>query len=281
MALVAEGVRVARWMADLESRHLAGLRFAEVSRALRALSSAYVERRHRLGRGAALDGAGKRAAFALFYGPLHFMTVRHVVPALGAAKPPVMRVLDLGCGTGVAGAAWALACDGAPQVAGVDLHPWAVEEARWTYEALGVTGRARQADLSHARIPPAGAVLAAFTLNELPGARRDAVLARLLDAAAAGSRVLIVEPIARSASPWWDEASRAFRSAGGRDDEWRFPATLPDVVKRLDRAAGLRHQQITARTLYLAGDPSTSLGAGRRRATGDGEGGRMIYGGDL
>src|SRR6266511_1038147 len=35
------------WVSELEKRHLADLRIAEVTRALRALSSAYVERRHR------------------------------------------------------------------------------------------------------------------------------------------------------------------------------------------------------------------------------------------
>src|SRR5262245_58859924 len=35
------------WLAALETRHLANLRVSEVTRALRALSSAYVERRHR------------------------------------------------------------------------------------------------------------------------------------------------------------------------------------------------------------------------------------------
>ncbi|HEX2341333.1 MAG TPA: hypothetical protein VHI98_12715, partial [Vicinamibacterales bacterium] len=62
-----------QWMRALEARHLIDLQFAEVARALRALSSAYVQRRAALATGAALDGAGKRAAFALFYGPLHFL----------------------------------------------------------------------------------------------------------------------------------------------------------------------------------------------------------------
>lgn len=56
----------AAWMAALETRQLAELTFREVSRSLRALSSTYVERRGRLGEGAALGGAGKRAAFALW-----------------------------------------------------------------------------------------------------------------------------------------------------------------------------------------------------------------------
>ena len=56
--------------------------------------------------------AGKRAAFALFYAPLHFMAVTAVVQALGADAPPPASIVDLGCGTGVAGAAWALAAGG-------------------------------------------------------------------------------------------------------------------------------------------------------------------------
>ena len=33
--------------------------------------------------------------------------------------------------------------------------------------------------------------------------------------------------------------------------EWRFPAQLPDIVARFDRAAGLRHHELTARTIYV------------------------------
>ncbi len=95
------------WMAGLEERHLADLRFAEVTRALRALSSTYVERRERLESKSAFDSAGKRAAYALYYSPLHFLTVRHVMNTLGAGVT-VANLLDVGCGAGAAGVAWAL-----------------------------------------------------------------------------------------------------------------------------------------------------------------------------
>ena len=75
------------WLVALENRHLANLRFSEVTRALRALSSAYVQRRHTLSRGGALNGAGKRAAFALFYGPLHFLIVQDLVHYLLTCIP--------------------------------------------------------------------------------------------------------------------------------------------------------------------------------------------------
>src|SRR4029450_9957798 len=95
------------WLAALAERHLADFRPAEVGRALRALSSCYVERRSRLAEGGALETAGKRAAFALFYAPLHFLTTARIVAELPAAKA-VRDIVDLGCGTGAAGAAWAL-----------------------------------------------------------------------------------------------------------------------------------------------------------------------------
>src|SRR5215470_6641215 len=99
------------WLGALERRHLANLRLPEVTRALRALSSAYVERRHTVSRGGPLDSAGKRAAFALYYAPLHFLTTAHVIASLqGATDPAPSSILDIGCGTGAAGAAWALAC---------------------------------------------------------------------------------------------------------------------------------------------------------------------------
>lgn len=73
------------FFAALEARQRGELSFQEIRRALQALSSLYVERRERIAGGHALDGAGKRAAFALYYGPLHFLLVREIARALGVA----------------------------------------------------------------------------------------------------------------------------------------------------------------------------------------------------
>ena len=109
-------------------------------------SSSYVERRSRLGRGSALDGAGKRAAFALYYAPLHLLTVQRIVQALHPL--PVGTILDLGCGTGAAGCAWALAQAASgeppPRLHGIDRHPWAVAETRWTYSARSSRARGQR-----------------------------------------------------------------------------------------------------------------------------------------
>src|SRR5688572_7522292 len=112
MKKVPPDLAFSAWIAALDQRHFADLTAPEVGRALRALSSCYVERRSRLAEGGALDGAGKRAAFALFYAPLHFLATAHVLRELGDAGG-VREIIDLGCGTGAAGAAWAHAAAGA------------------------------------------------------------------------------------------------------------------------------------------------------------------------
>src|SRR5262245_31075599 len=96
-----------QWFKALEERHLGGLSFQEVRRAVQALSSLYVERRDRMSSNAIFDGAGKRAAFAFYFAPLHFLLVREVIRALGGGRYPMHSLLDLGCGIGSAGAAWA------------------------------------------------------------------------------------------------------------------------------------------------------------------------------
>jgi methylase of polypeptide subunit release factors len=241
---------VARWLEALEARHLADLRVQEVTRALRALSSAYVERRHALAGGAALNSTGKRAAFALFYAPLHFIVTNAIVTAVGPGAPAT--VVDLGCGTGAGGAAWALASESRPRVLGLDRHPWAVDEARWTYAQLGLSGQARVGDAVRFR-PPRGnnAIIAAYVLNELPDDARDTVVAMLLRAAADGARVLVLEPIARAVTPWWDDVQARVEQAGGRADEWDLAIERPAIVAKLDVAAGLDHRRVKARSLFI------------------------------
>jgi SAM-dependent methyltransferase len=239
--------------AALERRCLRDLTFAEVRRGLQALSSLYVERRSRMRAGAALEGAGKRAAFALYYGALHFLVVREIVRSLGPALRAPRRILDLGCGTGTAGAAWALGCSPPASLEGVDASGWAVAEARWTLRTLGLSGRVVRGEASTAPLPrsPVG-VLAAFAANELDDAGRARLLARLLEAArAGGTSVLVVEPLSRRTSPWWPEWAGAARSAGGRVDEWRFCAALPERLALLGRGAGLDLRELSARSLCL------------------------------
>jgi len=241
----------ARWFEALEQRHLRNLNFSEIRRGVQALSSLYVSRRQRLDRNSALDGAGKRAAFAMFYGPLHFLLVREIVRALDARVPPETAILDLGCGTGIAGAAWALELSPVPRLVGLDRNSWVLAECNWTYQQLGVQGIAKAADICSMRIQRRCAVIAAFTINELGAAVRDRFRDQFFTVAENGAPVLVIEPVARRLTSWWDEWARECKQAGGREDEWRFRVDLPERLALMDKAAGLDHRELTARSLWL------------------------------
>ena len=121
------------WLDALPARHTGAMTRPEFLKAIRALSTRYVERRSAIADRSPVDRAGKRAAFALFYAPLHFLTARGIVQALGLATEPIDTIVDLGCGTGAAGLAWATALTRRPAILSVDASPAArpLELGRW------------------------------------------------------------------------------------------------------------------------------------------------------
>jgi hypothetical protein len=243
------------WMTAAERRYLADLRIQEITPALRALSSSYVERRtHGDGKRVhgALDTAGKRSAFALYYAPLHFIAVGEAVRALNLTNPAPRSIVDLGCGTGAAGAAWSLAAASVPTVVGIDRHPWAVSEARWTLAQLELNGLLKQGDVARLRPGRAGeSMVAAYTLNELPETVRHHVEQHLCACARRGGRVLIIEPLARAVVPWWNDMARRLGALGGRADEWKVRVEVPPIVRELGTAAGLNFRELRFQTLSL------------------------------
>ena len=242
--------RFYQWLEGLEARHLSDLRFSELTRALRALSARYVERRGRLLERGAFDTAGKRAAYALYYSPLHFITVTLIVKALGAARLGGVT-LDLGCGAGAAGAAWASQLRPS-MVVGVDANPWAIAEAALTYGAFDLAHETRRGNAARLALPRStNTIVVGWMLNEVDEGSRDAIRTKLLQAATQGAAVLIVEPIATRISPWWNEWGDEFGRVGGRVDQWRFPVELPEILQRLDRAARLNHSELTAKSIYV------------------------------
>ena len=248
------------WLATLETRHRADLTPAEFLKAVRALSARYVERRAGLADRSAVDSAGKRAAFAAYYAPLHFLTTRAVVRAVGAAVGPLDDLIDLGCGTGAASAAWALEFARPPVITGIDDGGWALSEASWTWRTLGLRGRTRRGDLvdatqraSRSRDSRPTALLFAWSVNELGPSERQRLLRVLSTPPAASRPLLVIEPLARAATPWWDAWTDALRPSGTRADEWQFDVALPPALARLDEAAGFRREHLGARTLWRSG----------------------------
>jgi SAM-dependent methyltransferase len=241
------------WLADIVSRHTAGLEFREVRKGVQALTGLYVERRAGVDLGArALDGSGKRAALATYYAPLHFLAAHHALAAVGAERlGPVQRVVDLGCGTGAVGAAVAAAVGGGARVSAIDRSGFALAEARRTCAAFGLRADTRRGRLPGAApAPSAGALWTlGWFVNELADGPREALLDALRAALVAGASLLLLEPLAGPASPWWRDWARALAPLGIEEPRFKVRLALPEWIERLDRAAGLDHRILGARVL--------------------------------
>jgi hypothetical protein len=247
------------WLDALIARHTSTLTRSEFLKAVRALSARYVERRSELPRRLPADSPGKRAAFAAFFAPLHLITVREIVRAL--RPPDTTHIVDLGCGTGTASAGWALAGDRSPAILGIDRQPWALDEAVWNWRSLGLVGRKRRADMvrsteSFAResLDAGTSLVAAWSANELDPDARAALLRALLALSDRGCRVLVIEPLARSAVPWWNDWTRAWQTRGGQAAEWKLETALPTALAALSDEAGFRRETLGARTLWIKGN---------------------------
>lgn len=247
------------WLADSVTRHSLELEFREIRKGVQAVSSLYVERREGVDLGArALEGRGKRAALATFFGPLHFLTVHHLLLEVGPARlGAVRRVLDLGCGTGAAGAAAAatLATIGAvaepPSVVGLDRSGYVLAEARRTYAHFGLAAQTLRGQLP-AAIPKAGAgdlLVFGWSVNELGDRARRELWETVVRALADGARLLLLEPLAGPASPWWRAWAEGLSRLGVDEPRHKFQLALPDWIARLDKAARLDHRTLGARVL--------------------------------
>lgn len=251
------------WLSDTVSRHSRELAFREIRRGVQALSTLYVQRREGVDLAArAIEGRGKRAAAATCFAPLHFLTVHHLLGAIGPARlGEVRRVLDLGCGTGAAGAGAAttlVAAGGAPpRVVAVDRSGFALAEARATYAAFGLTARTVRGALP-AALPAAGAgdlLVLGWAVNELDARARAGLLTGARRAIASGARLLLLEPLAGAASPWWRETAQALAPLGVEEPRHKVRVALPEWLARLDAATGLDHRVLGARALVGPLDP--------------------------
>lgn len=260
------GAVTSQWLAALEQRHLANLTTQEFTRAVRALSARYVERRGQLPDRSPLDSAGKRAAFALFYAPLHFLTAELALARTGV-RTDLATLVDLGCGTGVCGAAWARAewvmtNEAAPPITGVDANAWAIDEARWNWRALGLRGHAVRGDLlttargllrqSNAALTATG-IVAGWTVNELAKADRDQLLDVLDQLLERGATLLVLEPLARGVAPWWDEWAARLAPRNVREEDVKAEVDLPAPLNSLSDAAGFRKKELGVRVMYSSG----------------------------
>lgn len=247
---------VEAWIADVIIRHTQAFSRPEFLKAARALSARYVERRRDLPSRSPIDSAGKRAAFAALFAPLHFLTVAGLVPHLTGLDCD--ELIDLGCGTGVASAAWARAMTHPPPISGVDRDGRMAKEASWNWTRLGLSGRVQRSDMvatAAALVRTGGerrrGIVLGWSVNELSDEDRSRLLAAVCRLVERRASILIVEPLSRAASPWWDAWATALAPHGAQAREWKLPAMLPSALAELDEAAGFRRDVLGARSLWL------------------------------
>lgn len=251
------GATQAAWLAALEHRHLANLTRQEFTRAVRALSARYVERRNQLPDRSPLDSAGKRAAFALFYAPLHFLTTQLAIGRCHA-RTDLTTIVDLGCGTGVCGAAWGLMHETPPSITGVDANAWAVDEARWNWRTMGLRGQAVRGDLlatargllrrPAAELATTG-LIAGWSINELAKDDRSALLDTFDQLLDRGATMVILEPLARGVAPWWDEWATRLSARGVEAGDVKADVNLPAPIDSFSDAAGFRKKELGVRAM--------------------------------
>ena len=134
-----------KWVAALEARHLADLRVPVCRRCghcRQRMSNGDASHRRRPAAGMCAAprqcGQACRVCTVLCAASFHR---RHRSRAGASTHTRAAVDRRSRCGTGAAGAAWALASPTAPSVIGIDRHPWAVDEANWSYQQLGIHGR--------------------------------------------------------------------------------------------------------------------------------------------
>ena len=241
-----------RWVTGSSARALESLTFAEIRKGAQALSSLYVERRGE-GRVAerSVEGRGKRAAFATYYAPLHFLATAGVVLQAGEEfLSEVERVHDLGCGTGAAGAAVAALAARPIELRGLDRSGWALAEAKQSYAEFGARARVKRGTLPRdwpRKLGPGDLVVLGWMVNELADAQRDQVLEAAGRAVEGGAKLLLLEPLAGRVSPWWSEWSPRFEALSIAPGQCKWQIARPGWIAQLDKASLLNHRSIGAR----------------------------------
>lgn len=243
--------RFRRWSAFLERRFGNELTFTEIRRAIRALSDLYVHRRTRLPRGDAFDGRGKRAAYALYFAPLHACALAAAVREHDVPFPKRARWLDLGCGTGAASIGLWIAGLRPARLSGIDRSGWAIEAFAEAGRALRLDVRPRRGRVEDMAWPRTDAIVAGWALNELDAAAREEVGRRLAHAVDAGTFVCIAEPVAKRPLRWWERWVASWAPDRAREDAWALPFERPESIAAFDRAARLDHRTLRLRTLVV------------------------------
>ena len=90
-------------------------------------------------------------------------------PQLDACR--LHRIMELGCGTGVCGAAWALRATslGTPELVGMDINRWALTEAQATWKSVGLRGKTKlRSMVEFPKTEMQDAIVAGYSVTNFP-----------------------------------------------------------------------------------------------------------------
>ena len=243
------------WLDWLFERHQRDLTFQELRRSVQALSATYVERRKLHAAPRALDGKGKRAAFACFFAPLHFLVVREILAAL-AARAPCEQILR--SRLRLAGRRPGLGHEPRDQA-----HP-----RRRRHQPLGHRrGRPRICASSACMVARGSAICSRRGCRTVPreSSRPSRSTSSTGPAAvvsgSGSSRPMLWARRSSSSSPSPARSQPRGGPSGKRRSSGRaaeqisgaLPRAYPAACSSWNRAAGLDHHELKARSLWLAG----------------------------
>jgi SAM-dependent methyltransferase len=242
------------WIADARRRN-GDLATRDLRRGIQAVSGVYVEGRQQGELGSrATRGPARRAAFASYFAPLHFLTTWHLLESGEfGSLPDSARILDLGCGTGAVGAALALRRSPTPPIEAIDALGWALGEARRTFAHFGLRARTRRARLPRGLPAPRAGdlIVCGWFANECSEEERAQLLDALERGLERGAGLLVLEPLAERAVPWWSDWRERLAARGLASGLFRQATELPEALSTLDRASGLDHSELGVR--WIAG----------------------------
>lgn len=245
--------RFDRWLEQNLERYQQTLTFTEIRKGVQALAELYSHQpppedlASRI-----IDGQGKRAALATYYAALHFLTAYHAREMVGIGEgAPVRRVIDLGSGSGAAGAAVAAGLAAPPRLLALDRSGWALDETRETWRAFGLSGQVQRVELpAHLpRCSPGDLLCLGWIVSALEPASRRTLLRKLTAMVKRGLGLLLLEPAAVSAEQWWPTLREQLAPYGIREELVRVSIRRPRFIQDMDKAARQDHQVIGARVL--------------------------------
>lgn len=243
------------WWAKLEAIHnesRAGLTRRAWHQAIQAASRNYTSQRQRLSQSVAPSPAIQLAQHG-YYGVMHALIVQAIAAYFHIQQWPFQRLIDIGCNTGVAGLTLCAQLPTITSYIGLEPQRWAAKKAKQFQLACAIPGKIFSGTGLTWQPQKGDLILLSFVLNEMTESQRKVLHSKLLHHLEKGAGILIIEPIARHITPWWDSWLQSFLpwSYSQANLQKAWPVQTPQMWFESHHGAGFHHQRWKARSLWI------------------------------